>query len=345
MLYTYAGASVTTVAGRLHGNAWSGTNSVLTTPPLVTSNENTWVVHFAWRRSTATTVSGSPGITISDSGGEQLSLIAVNGAAPNADLWQWELRRGASVLATSPLYSWGSTARAWSVFQLKVTIHPSTGVYELKRFDYDGAETTDIAEATGANTANQGTAGADRVTFAVGTGGASTFQLDDIVILDGTGGALDDYFTNPVVVVGELPNADGNSSDFEPSSGASNYAMVDDLGTSAPGTDEVTSSNISDEDLYEFSAAQLVLLPTASPPTVHGIMIDVQGEMKNSGTANLRAIVRDGADQATDSVDLPFEGSARTSLSTVLPENPTGTPAAWTVADLTTIELGIRYNS
>jgi hypothetical protein len=345
LLYTYSGASITAASGRLHGTAWSGANSSMTTPALVSSVEDVWVVHFAFRKQNATAISGAPGITFFDGTDAQLELRAVAPASPNASGYQWELMRGATVLATSPVYPFGSGARAWNVFQLKVTIDPSAGTYELKRFDYDGAETTEIAEATGENTADQGTAGADRVRLSIGTAGTSIQQLDDVVILDGTGGALDDFFAAPVTVVGELPNGAGNSSDFIPSSAAPNYQMVDDSPTAALGTDEVTSANIGDVDLYQFSQADLDLLPTTSPPDVHGVQVVVQGEMKNAGTANLRVEVRDGSNQATDAKDLDFSGSARTSRFAVLPENPTGTPAPWTVGDLTTIEVGVRYSS
>jgi hypothetical protein len=269
----------------------------------------------------------------------------VSAAAPDTSGFAVQILRGATVLATSPVYDYGSTNRAWHVFQLKVTIDPSAGTYELLHYDYDGTETTAIAAATGANTADQGTAGADRFRFATNTVNGVTCALDDIVIMDGTGTTNNDFFAAPVVVLGELPNADGDTIQFTPSSGGSNFALVQDPANSPSQSGEVTSSDVGTVDLYQISAADLALLPTATPPTVYGIMVDVEAEMKNSGTANLRIEVKDGMDQATDTKDLDFEGSAKVSRFAILEENPTGTPAPWTPASLADIQIGIRYNS
>jgi hypothetical protein len=146
-------------------------------------------------------------------------------------------------------------------------------------------------------------------------------------------------------VLGELPNGAGNSSEWTPSTAGANYLMVDDIQTSPVETTEVSSSDVDTVDLYQFSQADLDLAPTTTPPDVHGIMVDVEASMKNSGTANLRVEVRDGSNQETDGTDLPFTGSAKVSRPTVLVENPTGTPAPWTIASLNTIELGLRYSS
>lgn len=351
LLYTYVGVDTTgtptTSTGRRHGTCWNAANSSFTTPALVSMNENVWIVHFAIQKpSTAQAFSSStPGIIISDSVGSQIELRVVDATSPDTGNFFLQLRRGSTVLATTPIYHAGGGQKAWHVFQLKVTIDPSAGTYELRHYDYNGNMTTAIAAATGANTANQGTAGADRVTFRTGTSSAAELNLDDIVILDGSGASLNDFFSAPVVVLGELPNADGDTTDFTPSSGSVNFQMVDDSGLSAPDSNEVTSSDVGTVDLYGFSQADLDLLPTATPPTVHGIMVDIQAEMKNSGTANLRVEVKDGMDQATDTKDLAFTGSAKVSRFAILVENPTGTPAPWTPADLAAVQLGFRYNS
>ncbi len=346
-LYTFAGGgSLTFPTGRRHGTAMRGTNNQITTPAMVSMNENVWIVHFAFQKSSATALSTSePGVVILDSVGSQLQLRIVDAASPDTGGFQVALKRGSTTLATSPVYAWGATPRAWHVFQLKVTIDPTVGTYELRHYDYDGTETTSIAAATNQNTANQGTAGADRMTFLTGSAGSSLCLLDDIVVLDGSGGSLDDFFAAPVVVVGELPNAEGTTNDFLPSSGSDNSALVDDAPTLPDETTEVSSSDVGEVDLYQFSQADLDLLPTSSPPDVHGIMVDVEAEIKNSGTANLRVEVRDGMDQATDTKDLDYTGAIKVSRFTVLQENPTGTPAPWTVADLNTVEIGVKYDS
>lgn len=345
-LYTVSGSLDATTTGRRHGTAAQESNLTCTSRALVGAVENVWVVQFAVRKRLSTSVSTNGCyIELRDSVGSQLTLKMVDAASPQSNMFQFELRRGATVLATSPAYLYGVTTKAWHVFQLKVTIDPSAGTYELKHWDYEGTETTAIAAATGANTANQGTAGADRFTFSLGTGGVSTVDMDDIVVMDGTGGVNDDFTAAPIVVLGELPSADGASSQWTPSSGSNHAALVDDAATLPDGTDEVSSSDVGNVDLFSFTTAQLALVPTASPPTPLGVQVDVEGAIKNSGSATLRVEVRDGADQATDSTDLDYTGSAKTSRIAVMEENPTGTPAPWSMADLLSIQFGVRHQA
>lgn len=345
-LYTYTGSSITSaITGRKHGSAIRSAISGWVTPTLVSMLEDVWILQFAVRKPSRSSLGAStPGFIFRDGSDNQLELRMVDAASPQSGMFQLQLMRGAAVLATSPVYDSGDTAKAWHLFQLKVTIDPSAGTYEMRHWDYAGTQTTAIAGATGANTAEQGSAGADTLYFRTGSSGAVQIDLDDIVLMDGSGSANND-FVDPMVVLGELPAADGTTNDWTPSSGSDNYALVDDAAASPNESTEVTSSDVDDVDLYDLTQAQLALAPTASPPTVRGIMVDIEASMKNSGTANLRVEARDGVDQATDTKDLPFTGTAKRSDFAILEENPTGTPAPWTIADLTSIEIGVRYAS
>lgn len=345
---SYSGTtSPTTVSGRLLGSAVGQTNMTWKTPALVSSVENVWIAQFAVRKPTRVSISTStPGVAFFDSGsGIQLEARFVDADTPNTGMFKVQILRGATVLATSPVYDSGATQRAWHLFQLKVTIHATTGTYELKHWDHLGNVTTAIAAASGVNTANQGTAGADQFRFSSGDGSSnSVFYFDDIAVMDGTGSVNNDFF-DPIVVMGELPDTDGDSSDWEPSSGSDHSALVDDAANSPSETGEVSSPTVGDVDLYTFTSAQLDLAPTTTPPDVIGVMVDVEASMKNSGTATLRVEVKDGVNQATDATDLPFTGTAKVSLHAILEENPTGTPAPWTVADLQSIQIGVRHNA
>ena len=141
---SYAGISSSAQfqTGRRHGLAWEAANSQLTTRALVPSNENVWIIHFAIRKSSSTQAlsSSTPGFTISDSVGSQIELRVFDSVAPDTGGIFFKLMRGATVLATTPIYPAGAGARAWHVFQLKVTIDPSAGTYELLHYDYEGTQ-------------------------------------------------------------------------------------------------------------------------------------------------------------------------------------------------------------
>lgn len=350
-LYTYTGPTVTAgVAGRKFGSAFEQTQaSEMKTPAVVGSVQNTWILQFAVKKSdAAATLSTSvPAFVLQNAAGDQIGLHFVNPAAPDVGGYQLELRRGATVLATTRIFRGADSNFAWTVFQLKVTVRTGTnGSYELRSFNRLGTSTVELGPTSSVNTANQGSDGADRLIIRWHTATATAMAFDDIVLMDSTGSVNNDFTTKPLIVYGEVPNADvGGELDWIPSTGTTHNTLVDDAANSPAGTDEVTSDTVGDVDLYGFSQAQLDLAPTASPPTVRAIMVDMEAAMKNSGTRTLRVRFKDGSNQADDTTDLPYSTTAKVSHQAVIEQNPTGVPAAWTVATLKTIELGPKLNA
>lgn len=350
---SYAGqtGSIGSVGRRGYGSSLQGLNMQFETRALVGSLQNTWILQFAIQKIDDRTMGANYGTFLfrnaSGSGGDQLEVRWVEAAAPNAGAFRFELRRGATVLATSRVFGYGNTPRTWWVIQLKVTIRSGTnGSYEMKAWDWQGNVETIFAATTGVNTANVGTDGADRVFFRPNSGGVAEFNLDDIVIMDGTGTVNNDFTSVPILVMGERPNADvGGELDWIPSTGVNHFALVQDAANLPTQTDEVTSDVVGDVDLYGFGQTTLDLAPTAAPPTVLGIMVDVEALMKTSGTRTVRVRFKDGVNQADDATDLVYTDTAKISRLAILEQNPTGTPAPWSVATLKTIEFGPKLNA
>lgn len=350
---SYAGqtGSNGTTGRRGYGSALRGTNAQFETRALVGSLQNTWILQFAIQKPSDSTMSTNYGTFLfrnaSGSGGDQFEVRWVGAAAPDNGAFRFELRRGATVLATSRVFGFGVTPRTWWVIQLKVTIRSGVnGSYEMKAWDWQGNVETIFAATSGVNTANVGTDGADRVFFRCNSGGVSEFNLDDIVIMDSTGSVNNDFTSVPILVMGERPNADvAGELDWIPSTGVNHFALVQDAANLPTGTDEVTSDVVGDVDLYGFGQSTLDLVPTAAPPTVLGIMVDVEALMKTSGTRTIRVRVKDSTNQADGAVDMVFNDTAKISRHEVMEQNPTGTPAPWTVATLKTIEMGPKLNA
>jgi len=276
-----------------------------------------------------------------------LTVNLVEAVAPDAGSYRVEIRRGATVLATSTrVFNWSAGTPGWWVFQLKATIRTGTnGSYEMKAWDSQGNVITVFSATSSVNTANQGTDGADRIAFRNATGFA-TFMMDDIVVMDSTGSVNNDFTAVPLVVYGELPNADvAGELDWVPSSGSTHFNLVSDAATFPAGTGEVTSDVVGDVDLYGFAQTQLDLVPTGAPPTIAGIMVDIEALMKSSGQRTVRVRVKDSTNQADDSVDMVFTTTGKVSNFTIMEQNPTGTPAAWTLAVLKTVEMGPKNNA
>lgn len=347
---TFAGAAISSgVTGRKHGSAISNANAQFTPPVLVSAVENTWIVQFALRKNGKDEMNTNYGVfQFKDSVGDQFEVRWVEPPAPDGDGYVFELYRGATLMATSArIFRPSSNVKGWWVFQLKVTIRTGVnGSYEMLGWDWQGNQITVFSATSSVNTANQGTDGADRVFFRNNSSGNAQFAMDDIVIMDSTGTTNNDFTSDPLIVYGELPNADvAGEIDWVPSSGGSNFALVQDGKTAPSGTGEVTSDVVGDVDLYGHSQVQLDLIPTASPPTVAGIMVDIEGQMKNTGSRTVRVRVKDSTNQADDTTDLVYDDTSKASKAAVMDENPTGTPGPWTVADLKTIELGPKNNA
>lgn len=346
------GSTSTTTGRRGYGTGIEGNNMQFETRALTTGLQNTWIVQFAIRKNDLDAMSGNYGTFLfrnaTGAGGDQFEVRWVEAAAPNAGAFQFELRRGTTVLATSRVFTPGNSVRAWWVIQLKVTIRTGTnGSYEMKAWDWQGNVETVFAATSSVNTAHAGTDGADRLFFRTTGGGVAEFALDDIVVMDSTGSVNNNFTSVPVLVMGSLlPNVDVvGEADWIPSTGTDHFALLQDTNNSPLGTGEVTSDVVGDVDLYGFSQAQLDLLPTGSPPSVLGIMVDVEALMKNSGSRTIRVRFKDSTNQADDTTDLIYSDTAKVSRYSVLEQNPTGTPAAWTAAVLKTIELGPKLTA
>lgn len=330
-----------TIPGRKRGVALESTNFAMATRALVPSVQNVWIVQVAVLKRSTGAIVGSD-IQIQNSVGEQITMRFVDAGSPDVGAYKVQIVRGATVLATSaatfPVTA--STTRGWITFQLKVTVHPSAGTYEVRAWDWLETSSTVIAGATSQNTANQGTAGADRVRFSLAASGAA-MTFDDMVVMDGTGSVNNDFTSAPILVYGELPASDvAGELDWIPSGGGSQASLVDDPATGDGFTDEITSDIVGDVSLFNFTNAQVALIPSSGTPTILGIMVDVEAQMKTSGTRTVHVQVKDGANQAEDTVDLVFNSTAKVSQYAVIQQNPTGTPAAWTRAVLQTLALG-----
>lgn len=332
------GGIVTGVSGRKHGLAITATGGNFRPPePMVPSVQNTWIGQIAIRKDDDADLTGDGAqIVFRDSGGEQCSVVQVDSGEGNAS-FKMEIRRGATVLATSISYHWSANSRGWHVFQFKALIDPTVGTYELKHWDYLNSLTTPLS-GSGANTANQGTAGADRCTFGFGSAGR-TQRMDDVVIMDGSGSVNNNSTALPIVVHGGDTQSDGTVQDWLPSLGGGHAVEIDDAAFSPLGTDKVTSATVSDIDMFNLAAFGLIA-PT-STPTILGVMPYVEGNMENSGTRTLRARVRNVVTEANGADDMVFNTTSKVAYHEIMETNPV-TAVAWTLANLDADEFGFQ---
>lgn len=315
--YAAAGGTLTPTTGRLFGSAlnFTGTSAGLTTPSL--GVQNTWIVGFGFKLSTS--VTGSPTVLLLSGSSQQCSLVATSSGAG----YVWVLKRGSTTIATSATVR---TLGTWYYVELKVTTRTSTnGSYEL-RVD----ETTDLS-GSGVNLANTGADGSDVVMFSATTSNSS---WDDIYVNDNQG-TLNNDFLGDSAVRGILPNGDGASTAWTPSTGTSHFALVDDTATTTNDADYNSGVNNGDRDLYTYeNVAGLLNGPIAS------VMVTSDMRMVTTGTATVKVVVRQGGvnyDAATHTVN----GTGVRGYTQVIETSPDDA-APWEVADVDNAQIGVE---
>ena len=237
------------------------------------------------------------------------------------------VRRGSTTLdttvATTPLDE-------WFYLEFLVTIHASAGAYELRM---NGAT---ILSASGVNTQNGGVAQASQC-WLTGSGGLGSnlngsIDFDDFVLQSGSASALlgdcrvDTFF----------PDADGASSQFTPSTGTDNYAMVDEANPDDD-TTYVESSTVGHIDLYGFPDL------SHTPANIYAVQVSPRVNKTESGYRSMKAVVRSGGANY-ESAERVIGADTFVWVPLLFEEDP-DTAAAWTIAGVNAIEAGLKVEA
>jgi len=317
---TLAGALTAFSAQRKAGNAsGQGTNFTLTSWPLVPADSNVWILGFGYYMNATTCAST---VTLmDDTATAQLSLVFATGTTANT--FTIAVKRGATTLATTGEI----LGQSWHYIEFKATVRTGiNGAYELK---VDGVS---LLSDGSENTANTGGDGAS--IFQFNWGGASC-RFDDIVIADDTGGIHDDFMGDKVVM-GILPDGDGATSQWVPSTGSTHSTLVDDTAASPDDTDYVSSNTDGDVDLYTFGN----LTELASDGTLDAVVVFPTAAMFSTGARGCTVRFRTSGGSTADSAQ--FDVDSKTLRMFIVPfdEDPVAA-SAWTKTALDGGQLGI----
>ncbi len=180
---------------------------------------------------------------------------------------------GSFLEATSGL---GLVAGQYYYIELDVTIHDTTGTYDVV---VDGVSKM---SNTGVDTRNGSTTTVDNVNFQ--TRSDADMRIDDLYVLDDAGsdntGLLGDCRVETV-----FPDADGNEVDFTALSGA-NWTQVDDGLTPDDDSTYNHSATATDRDLYGFSAL------SGDIDTIFGVQASMLVRKEEAGFREVRVIGR-----------------------------------------------------
>jgi hypothetical protein len=172
-----------------------------------------------------------------------------------------------TTLATS---TYAMTASIWSSLEAKAVIHDTTGSLEVK---VDG---TVIVSATGIDTRNGGTGVVNTIAVRKtnNAGSTTTSSLDCFYIGDNTGAAPLNGYVGDIAIRLQLPNGNGDSSDWVGSDGNStdNYLLVDEATANA--TDYVGTAATAKTDLYALTDIPTTDLPLATQAVIYAAKSD-----------------------------------------------------------------------
>ncbi len=232
-----------------------------------------------------------------------------------------------TVIATSSLPTEAISTDTWYYIELKVTIGAAAS-YAVR---VNGVE---WFSGTG-DTQNSANATADTIQLL----GGNYHYFDDLYILDGTGGADDDFWGD-ITVVSKFPSANGDQNDFTPSAG-SNYECVDESATDFPDDDTtyVESGTVDHIDLYAMGDLDGY---SDADYTVKGFQVNMVAKKSDTGTKTMRTQVKQDATVYDGAVVAP---SADSYAAYSTPYGVAPDTTAWTVDKVNALQIGAKIVS
>jgi hypothetical protein len=229
---------------------------------------------------------------------------------------QLQVTRAGTVLQAVPS---GIVVGAYNYIEFRLTVHPTTGSWEVRVNGITRLQGTGNTRQTAANQVNQ-----------VRLAGTGSDNYDDFYIVD-TSGTVANDFLGDVYVVALFPDSDVVSG-WTPSSGTSRWALIDEPSMNSD-TDYVSTSTVND-----VFACGLSDLP-ASAWQVKAIQTVTAVRKDDAGTRIIRPLLRIGStNYETADVSVGDTYVMRPDPWTVNP----ATSAAWTVSDVNALAAGAR---
>lgn len=144
---------------------------------------------------------------------------------------------GVTSLGASSLGVWA--VNTWYTGEIVATVSDTVGAIQVK---LDG---TTVLNLTNVDTRNGTPTTIDRVLFQ-GTGNSNNFDVDDVYVVNSGS-----FLSKAVRIETLVPNGDGATLNWTPSTGVNHYAVVDELPVST--TDYLSATNVGDVDELNFS--------------------------------------------------------------------------------------------
>lgn len=222
-----------------------------------------------------------------------------------------------------------AAANTFYYVEVKVLFHNSAGTVTIRV----NGSTTAVLALTGVDTTNTANAYCTQVSFGnVETTGISV-NVDDVYILDTTGGSFTD-FLGDIHYETPLPDGAGTTTNWTPSAG-SNYQNVDDSTAPNDDTDYNSSTTVGHIDQYAFAAM------VATTGSILGVVVNAMDRKDDSG-ARTHGLVS-YLSGTTDVGTAYSPGTSYTNHQAAFATKPGG--GSWTISDVNAAEFGIKVVS
>lgn len=234
------------------------------------------------------------------------------------------LQRGSTtVLTTVAALSVGQA----NYIELKVVIHGTTGIYEVR--------INGVVQGTfTGNTQSLGVATLSYLAFGVNANPAQTAQayINDLYVCD-SAGAVNNTYLGDVYVAPLLPNGAGATSDFAQTGGtaAQPYTAVNEA---TPNGDTSYLASAVAPATHTLAFADLV-----GTPVIKGVAVTMYARKDDAGARTIQAVARSGGVDYGGEIVAPNTSYAE--IQALWDLNP-ATAAAWTASEVNAAQFGIK---
>lgn len=268
-------------------------------------------------------------------GGQAQPLLHIMDGSTVQVSWRLNANRTISVYRGNGSTLLGTTTEAIALdtyyyIEFKVTIDNTTGSWELR--------INGVTAASGSSVDTQNSGAAQWNGFRLGhiSGGTSTVRTDwdDLYVADGSGSSWNN-FVGDIRLDAVYPNAAGNSSQFTRSTGADQWATIDEALANGD-TDHNESTAVTNKDTLNFPNA-----PVAGA-AIKGLQIVVQAKKTDAGALGMKFVTRLGGTDYLSAEQTPTTGYLfHREPQSVKPSDST----AWTDTDFNGAEFGYQRST
>ncbi len=230
------------------------------------------------------------------------------------------------------------TVGFWHRLEVKIVVSDTIGSIDIlidRSFGTDFSTATQVSSVFIGDTQSGASSFTDIIEFlSVPAASLETEVLWDDITLNDDAGTRNNTWMGDIKIQTLRPNADTAQKDMTPSTGSTNFNLVDE----APGpdiSDFVTPESILDKDLY--AATDL----SGTVTIVNAVQLKVYAQVGDIGNPTIRLLVKSGATEGASTSQALAAAQFHSNIFEIDPN----TSGDWNVNTVNTVEIGVERDS